>query len=210
MKLPAEIRVNTLPIASGYLRVMKVYKQLDKFTDFEVAFYAETPDLVKAIGEKKLAELTDLVNLNHTVNYDNVQAAAVSTDLMYGLCDRGQRWSQLGEPETRPVLNALQPVYAGDLTPALKWSYIMQQIFNDAGFVLNASTLMAYLESYWMVWCNSRNITPTDLAQQFFFSTYINANQTSAGVLQANTELFDNGGDYNTGTYTYTAPTRGF
>jgi hypothetical protein len=210
VKLPAEIRVNTLPIASGYLRVMKVYKQLDKFTDFEVAFYAETPDLVKAIGEKKLAELTDLVNLNHVVNYDNVQAAAVSTDLMYGLCDRGQRWSELGEEGTRPVLNALQPVYAGDLTPALKWSYIMQQIFDDAGFVLNASTLMSYLESYWMVWCNSKNITPTDLQQQFFFSAYINSdlNITTFGMhqIEADEELYDNGGDYNAGTYTYTSP----
>lgn len=209
IKLPAEIRVDTLPIASGYIRVMKVYKQLDKFTDFEVAFYAETPDLIKAIGEKKLADLTDLPNLNHVVNLANTATNAVSTELMYGLVDRGQRWSELGEVNTRPLLNATQPVYASDLTPALRWSYIMQQIFDDAGFVLNASTLMSYLNSYWMVWCNSKQPTTTDLQQQFFFSAYINADQTSAGALQADTELYDNGGDYNAGTYTYTAPTRG-
>lgn len=213
IKLPAEIRVDTLPIASGYIRVMKVYKQLDKFTDFEVAFYAETPDLIKAIGEKKLADLTDLPNLNHVVNLANTAANAVSTELMYGLVDRGQRWSELGEVNTRPLLNATQPVYASDLTPALRWSYIMQQIFNDAGFVLNASTLMSYLNSYWMVWCNSKQPTTTDLQQQFFFSAYGNAdvNITTSGYtqVQANIELYDNGGDYNTSTYIYTAPTLG-
>jgi hypothetical protein len=143
------------------------------------------------------------------VNLANTATNAVSTELMYGLVDRGQRWSELGEVNTRPLLNATLPVYASDLTPALRWAYIMQQIFNDAGFVLNASTLMSYLNAYWMVWCNSKQPVTTDLQQTFFFSAYINADQTSAGALQADVELYDNGGDYNAGTYTYTAPTRG-
>ena len=71
-KLPAEIRVDTLPIAKGYVRVRKIYQQQGKLNEIELAFYAETPDLYKAIGEKKLAVLNDLPNLNEVVNPDIV------------------------------------------------------------------------------------------------------------------------------------------
>jgi hypothetical protein len=66
-KLPAEIRVDTLPIASGYLRVRKVYKQMNRINEVEVAFYAETPDLVRTIGEKKLSDIAALADLNEVV-----------------------------------------------------------------------------------------------------------------------------------------------
>ncbi len=61
-KLPAEIRVDTLPIATGYLRVRKVYKQMNRINEVEVAFYAETPDLVRTIGEKKLSDIAALAD----------------------------------------------------------------------------------------------------------------------------------------------------
>ena len=51
-KLPAEIRVDTLPIATGYVRVRKIYKQQNRINEVELAFYAETPDVVRNIGEK--------------------------------------------------------------------------------------------------------------------------------------------------------------
>jgi len=66
-KLPAEIRVDTLPIAAGYLRVRKVYKQMNRLSEVEVAFYAETPDLVRTIGEKKLSDIAALADLNEVV-----------------------------------------------------------------------------------------------------------------------------------------------
>ncbi len=68
-KLPAEIRVDTLPISFGYVRVRKVYKQNNRINEVELAFYAETPDLVRNIGEKKLKDITDLPNLNQIDNY---------------------------------------------------------------------------------------------------------------------------------------------
>jgi len=49
-KLPAEIRVDTLPIATGYVRVRKIYKQQNRINEVELAFYDETPDLARNIG----------------------------------------------------------------------------------------------------------------------------------------------------------------
>jgi len=71
-KLPAEIRVDTLPIATGYLRVRKVYKQMSKLHEVEVAFYAETPDLVRTIGEKKLSDIAALADLNEAVTVGGI------------------------------------------------------------------------------------------------------------------------------------------
>jgi hypothetical protein len=93
-KLPAEIRVDTLPIATGYLRVRKVYKQMNRINEVEVAFYAETPDLVRTIGEKKLSDIAALADLNEVVNYANVTTE--TADRIWTLCDRGQKWSNDG------------------------------------------------------------------------------------------------------------------
>jgi len=116
-KLPAEIRVDTLPIATGYLRVRKVYKQLGVISEVEVAFYAETPDLVRTIGEKKLSDLAALADLNEAVTYTNVTTP--TADRIWALCDRGQLWSNSGGTGSRPILDPNNPVDIGDLTPAI-------------------------------------------------------------------------------------------
>ncbi len=66
-KLPAEIRVDTLPIATGYLRVRKVYKQMSKLHEVEVAFYAETPAHRRGWSGSRCysSRLEYRVNINH-------------------------------------------------------------------------------------------------------------------------------------------------
>jgi hypothetical protein len=71
-KLRAEIRVNTFPIAIGHIRLMKTYTQDGKYSDLQLSFYAETPDLQRAIGDSKLRELSDLPLLNHPLTHSIV------------------------------------------------------------------------------------------------------------------------------------------
>jgi len=210
-KLPAEIRVDTLPIASGYLRVRKVYRQQGKINEVELAFYAETPDLVKKIGEKKLTDIEDLPNLNEIVQYSNVTNP--SAERIWTILDRGQLWSEGGEANTRSLLTDTAPVYAADLTPALNWWYLFSNIISDAGFELEAGTLENILSNYWMPWCVQRNLIGTDSFNNEFFRAYNSATQligASATLIPINTEVFDNGGDFNTGTSTYVTPTNGY
>lgn len=209
-KLPAEIRVDTLPIATGYIRVRKLYKQLNRINEVEIAFYAETPDLVRNIGEKKLADIAALSTLDETVGYDNVTTPLASR--IWTILDRGQLWSEGGEANTRRLLLSSTPVYAADLTPALSWWWLFEKIITEAGFELSAGTLENILETYWMPWCNSAKLNSSSNVNLYNFQAYPN---TQIGInntyttIPVNIELYDNNNDFDTTTYTYTAPAGG-
>ena len=210
-KLAAEIRVDTLPIATGYVRVRKVYKTMNRISEVELAFYAETPDLVRNIGDKKLSDIADLTTINEVINYDNV-----TTQLDYRIwtiLDRGQRWSEGGEAGTRSLLTASTPVFPSDLTPALNWGYLFEKIITEAGFELVSGSLGTALSTYWMPWCNSSALITSGSYNEYFFRAYPTASTGINNVfttIPINTELFDNNGDFNTGTNTYTAPAGGW
>jgi hypothetical protein len=212
-KLPAEIRVDTLPISVGYVRVRKVYKQSNRISEVELAFYAETPDLVRNIGEKKLKDIVDLPNLNQNMVYDNIFGSFIPG--IWTLLERGQLWSAGNQQGTRPIDSNTSPIYAGDFTPALTWDYLFTQIITDAGFELEAGTLLGILSEYHMPWLNSQRPVASDSFNDLLFqaetSTAQNLNPGTGGdVLQADTEIFDNGGDYNPATFTYTTPSEGY
>jgi hypothetical protein len=212
-KLPAEIRVDTLPIATGYLRVRKVYKQMNRINEVEVAFYAETPDLVRTIGEKKLSDIAALADLNEVVNYANVTTE--TADRIWTLCDRGQRWSNDGSANSRPILNPTIPINAADLTPAISWWYLLRNIVTEAGFDLVASSLENIIEDYYMPFCNTQQLSNTGGSNQFFFRAYptdpflIESNTSSSSIYTNMTEVFDNSNDFNPVTGIYTASAAG-
>jgi hypothetical protein len=212
-KLPSEIRVDTLPIAKGYVRVRKVYQQQGKINEIELAFYAETPDLFKTIGEKKLKDLTDLPNLNEVVKFDNV--TITTPERVWSLIDRGQLWSEQGQPGTRRISDSTTPLFAVDLTPAVRWDYLLEQIIADAGFELEASSLLTILAGYHMPWLNKSFLDTDDLGSQYAFRAYNsttislpNASGVISNFLTYNslTEAFDNNANFDAATGVYTAP----
>ena len=210
-KLPAEIRVDTLPIATGYIRVRKIYKQLNRINEVEIAFYAETPDLVRNIGEKKLKDITDLPSLNEVIDYTNVTDP--SNERIWTLLERGELWSETSELNTRSLFDFDNPVYPSDLTPAVRYDYLFEQIIKDAGFELVGGTLLSILSSYYMPWLNNKTNVASDSFNAFFFRVYNNATASltmSAAQINLDVEIFDNNGDYNTGTASYTTPADGF
>ena len=207
-KLPAEIRVDTLPIATGYVRVRKIYKQQNRINEVELAFYAETPDLVRNIGEKKLSDLSFLSALDESVVYDRV--IDTSGNRIWTILDRGQRWSENSEVNTRTLQDPNTPVFAADLTPAISWEYLFNNIISEAGFELVGGTLQSILSQYWMPWCNSRFLQGSDTNGGFAFRAELSASTPVAfNTIPFGNEIFDNNGDYNPATYTYTAPVSG-
>jgi hypothetical protein len=210
-KLPAEIRVDTLPIATGYIRVRKIYKQLNRINEVEVAFYAETPDLVRNIGEKKLKDITDLPNLNEVIDYANVTDP--TTERIWTLLERGELWSETSELNTRSLFDFDNPVYPSDLTPAVRYDYLFEEIIKDAGFELVGGTLSSILSSYYMPWLNNKTNVASDSFNAFFFRAYNGASYVltgTAALVNLDNEVFDNNGDFNTGTASYTTPADGF
>jgi hypothetical protein len=213
-KLPAEIRVDTLPIAAGYLRVRKVYKQMNRLSEVEVAFYAETPDLVRTIGEKKLSDIAALADLNESANYANVTVE--TADRIWALCDRGQKWANDGSTGSRPIFDSSNPVYAGDLTPSVSWWFLLKNIVTEAGFDLVASSLENIISEYWMPFCNTPQLSTLGQVNDYLFLAYnasaitATANPTTTDVNYTGlTEVFDNGGNFTAASGTYTAPVSG-
>jgi hypothetical protein len=198
-KVPAEIRVNSLPIIKGHLRIIRAYKQLDKLTDVEVSFYSETPDLFRAIGDKKLRDITALTELDHVCDY-----ATVLDDTQpyrYTFLDRGQKWDNTGTLNTRPVLNSSNPVFPADLTPSVKWSWLFEKIMNDAGFTFDADDLLATLETYYMPFITRPTLNDPSA---FLFAAQLQTLQSfsSGDFLTGTTEWQDNSNLYASDTFT--------
>ena len=200
-KLPAEIRVNTLPAFVGYVRVIKVVRQMDEITDLELVFYAETPDLIQALGTKKLKDIAALSDLNHTVNYTKVTNTAY--DFRYILADRGYKFSNNGEAGTRPVFDENNPIFPAELTPVVKWSWLYQNIISEAGFTRDSAELDTVLAGYWMPWINEKNLKYATAPEAYFFRGAFTSNQTltSSGQLSIS-EIFDNNGNFASSVYT--------
>lgn len=208
-KIPAEIRVDSLPIIRGHLRLMKVFKQRDRHVDIQVAFYAETPDLFRAIGEKKLSDIVALATLNEEINYLNVTTE--TPDRVWSLCDRAQLWSNGGEENSRPIYNPSNPVFPADLTPAVSWWFLLKNIIAEAGFDLVGSSIENIIEDYYMPFCNTPILKTTGGTNEYFFAAYppapFDVSDSFFGVStwQNMTEVFDNANDFDPVTGVYTA-----
>jgi hypothetical protein len=208
-KIPAEIRVNTLPIMRGHLRVIKTFKKNDLLGDIQLSFYGEAPDLFRAIGDKLLANLGYLTegNFYDAITYENTINPPNPTELCWGLVERGQKWDNMGGG--RPITNSEQPIFPADLTPFINAWTIFNSIIREAGFTLSPTPLETILSGYWCPWINSKNIITLETVANYYFS----AGFTSAtNVTDDNVFNFpvvvDNGGQYSSGFFE--APVEGF
>lgn len=205
-KMDAELRVGTIPIAVGHVQVNRALTQNGRINELEITFFAETPNLAKSLGSKKLADIAALADLNHVVSYTTVTDA--DEDYRYILADRGYKFSELGEPATRSVLNVDSPVYAAELTPCVKWSYLFENILNEAGFTYDASALITLLEGYFMPFVNTKGLKYDIPPEAYFFNAgYATTQDVTASLVLGSqltglTETYDNNNNFSSSVYT--------
>lgn len=162
-KIDASIFVDDVPLISGFIRVIRVIRKLGTHYDIEVSFYGDTPDLFVLIGQKKLNEIIDLPNKNHTLTQSYIDNQP-DEDILYSLIDRGNN-NILSGPYSFPSVSGTAPNVVTDVapkilqqTPALNWAYIFRQIITDAGFTLDESPssggdiIINKLQEIWMPW----------------------------------------------------------
>ena len=206
-KIPAEIRVDTLPIMRGHVRVIRTFKRNDQLADIQLSFYGEAPDLFRSIGDKLLADIQYLTALDTVVDFANVTSPAMPNDLIFGLTDKGQKWDNTGAG--RPINNSEQPLYAADLTPFICAWTLFSKIINEAGFTLGPTPLETILSGYWCPWVNAANIVTQETVSTYYFSAGYTTNTSLTDDNFFNfPELVDNAGQY-TGGY-FQAPNAGF
>jgi len=143
-KIDATLSVNTLPIAEGHIQFKQAVTHQDKVHEFVIAFFGETVDLARSIGDKLLKEL-DYTDLAHDSEYSTINDINDGTlfggAVCYTLTDRGQNWTEDSSIGSRRIFSSVNPIYTGELTLALQAKWLMDKIITEAGFTWSGTTI---------------------------------------------------------------------
>jgi hypothetical protein len=152
-KIEATLSVDTLPIAEGHLQFKQAITQQGKMHEFVIAFFGETVDLARSIGDKMLKEL-DYTDLAHDNSFENVNlindGSLFDGAACYTLTDKGQNWSEDTTVTSRRVFSSVNPIYTGELTLALQARWLLNKIITEAGFTYSGDTISTELASMYI------------------------------------------------------------
>jgi archaellin len=152
-KIDATLSVDTLPIATGHIQFKQAITQQGKMHEFVIAFFGDTVDLARSIGDKLISEL-DYTDLAHENSYENVNlindGSLFDLAICYTLTDKGQNWSEDSTVVSRRVFSSVNPIYTGELTLAVQAEWLMDQIMLEAGFAWFGATISKELSKMYI------------------------------------------------------------
>jgi hypothetical protein len=180
-KIDATISVDTLPIAEGHIQFKQAITQQGKMHEFVIAFFGETVDLARSVGDKLLKEL-DYTDLAHENSYENVNlindGSLLNLAVCYTLTDKGQNWSEDTTIGSRRVFSSVNPIYTGELTLALQAKWLLNKIITEAGFTYSGDTVNSELEEIYIPYITNPLTLGNLLADEAKFSAEYTADQT--------------------------------
>lgn len=204
-KIPVRLMDGGVLIMQGYIQVKGWYITGGQFVDVEVAFFGETADLAKSVGEGLLSDL-NLSAFNHSVSYSNVtgswSGSLLSGDVRYGLVDRWRNW----DGTTNPNNTKLQP---SDLTPFIRVEEVVKEIFDAAGYEYSSTWLAGQSELYLMLHAGGKYLRFSDDLDSMKFwvgrtsdlTLTAPTSYTDVNLQEAN-PYYDLGADFATPTWT--------
>jgi hypothetical protein len=214
-RVKAVVSVDTIPIAQGHIQVKKVYSKGERWHEADIVFFSTVPNLISAIGSKKISELTNIGGLNHVMDYQHTPIPNTNPDglIKYGLTDRGQKWSELESDWAlggRPIASTTNPLYVGDLTPFVNIKWLFDEVFSDAGFTYESSSLDGIIENYYMPFITGKDIKTVETTDVAYFDLAADdATNLSEGTYLLTdiptVEYADNGGNVDA-NFVFTAP----
>jgi len=157
-KIAATLSVDTLPIAEGHIQFKQSVTHQGQIHEFVIAFFGETVDLARSIGDKLLKDL-DYSDLDHDNSFENVNlindGSLFDNAICYTLTDKGQNWSEDSTIGSRRVFSSVNPIYTGELTLALQAKWLLNKIITEAGFTYSGDTLDAELTEMYIPYITS-------------------------------------------------------
>ena len=192
-KIDATLSVNTLPIAEGHIQFKQSVTHQGQIHEFVIAFFGETVDLAKSIGDKMISEL-DYFEFDHQNTYDNVVSinagSLFDNNICYTLTDRGQNWSESTTIDSRRVFSSVNPVYTSELTLAVNAKWLMNKIISEAGFKWSGDTVDGELGKMYIPYItNPLTLGPISNDEAKFSSNYV-SDQTFTLNQVPNTALY--------------------
>jgi len=192
-KIEATLSVDTLPIAEGHIQFKQAITQQGKMHEFVIAFFGETVDLARSIGDKMLKELdyTDLAHENSYANVNDINDGSLfSGAICYTLTDKGQNWSEDSTVTSRRIFSSVNPIYTGELTLAVQAKWLMDKIISEAGFTWSGSTIDDELAQMYIPYITNPLTLGNIAADEAKFSAEYTADQTFTLDQIANTSLY--------------------
>jgi hypothetical protein len=192
-KIEATLSVDTLPIAEGHIQFKQAITQQGKMHEFVIAFFGETVDLARSIGDKMLKEL-DYTDLAHENSFENVNLINEGTlfdkAICYTLTDKGQNWSEDSTVTSRRIFSSVNPIYTGELTLAVQAKWLMDKIISEAGFTWSGDTIAAELQEMYEPYITNPLTLGIVSADEAKFSAHYTTNQAVAIDIQGNSGLY--------------------
>lgn len=199
-------------LLDGYIQLLNVTIQDGMIKGYEVLVAGEVGGIARTLGEKELSELP-VDALNHTFNWDNIYdswTVPIGDAITYGMVDaKGFATDSVFAPQ-----NPLKPLVETNFYPHIKVKYLVEQIFLGAGYTINTTGFWTseYLtELYMLLWTNDAIVSNEEAFNSRLFQvtgenlTITNGNAVAPAQVVFQTEVYDNGNNFASETYTANA-----
>jgi len=223
--VPCQVLVNGQSVYNGKLYVNTIIT--DQYNDiiYNCVVVNDTIDFKTQIEKRALVDL-NWSAYSHGFNWDNISQSwndnLVGGDIFYPFVNYGKDPNNVSSSVFEFGGRALQidnPNYPAKLTdfkPAIRARAVLDTIFDSVNYKYTSSFIdSAYFDDVYLLATPNENKGPAilDAVSESIF-VYPSTNQiiprNTTGVNVAfNTEVFDNGGNYNTSTYEYTVSATG-
>ena len=200
----------------GFIRLTEIIVENNNLIGYNCTIHGETANLFTSIENAKLADL-DFSEYNHELNVTNITDSwdtqiyidGSPTAFEYGV---GYVWSQM-----IPKDGSIHRWAVNDHTPCLYAKTIVDKIFSTYGYEYTNDSFFTTDEFKRLVvpyTYGAISDTPSGVTQRLFQAQVTGNTSLSVGQLlpAANDSTggnFDNGGNYDTSTYKYTAAVSG-
>jgi hypothetical protein len=208
-----------LTMIEGYLQLINVVMDSGVPSQYQVLVAGENARFARNVGEKELREL-DLDAYTHTFNYENITDSwndgLFDGDIVYAPVDtRVFASDTLFAPQQLTT-----PMWETDFYPAFKANIILKKIYAEAGYTLEDAVGILDDDKFndlYLLCYNKEGLVPLEapfndrLAQVFSSATLSIPELTTGGLstIRFNTEVYDNGGNFNTSVWAYEVPVIG-
>ena len=205
-----------LTLLSGYLQLLDVAMDRGVPKQYQILVAGENARFARNVGEKELREL-DFDSYTHTFSYeaitDSWNDGLFSGEIVYAPVDtRVFASDTLFSPQQLTT-----PMWETDFFPSIKASIVLEQILTEAGYTIDPNIGIfdnLKFTSLYLLCYNKEGLVPleqsfNDRLAQVYSSASLSIPEltsTTPSIIQFNTEVYDNGNNFNTSTYRYQLP----
>ena len=216
---PCQVLNDGIAIFNGRLYLDSIITNQQGDTIYNVNVVNETIDFKYQIQDLTFGDL-DWSEYNHNYTLTNITSSwsnnLFSGNIVYPLVEYGSEKNDTTASQIKSgggvntFTNEDSPLGVDDFKPAIRLRAVMDKVFDTLDYKYTSSLFeSSYMDSVYMLSTKDTSkgtafVNPIQQAFKAETSTQFNASSTGS-IIQANAELYDNAGNYDTITYEFRA-----